>query len=87
MPDATTSCVELTCLQGLADGWKGRGRRQTNGEPPVARRLLLAHLTVQSDRLNKAMVWIAWMHEPSILRGSRSWRQGAANDGGTSAEK
>ena len=62
MPEATTSRVELTCLQGLADLERLEGpwlSTMTTGDPePVATalRLLLAHLTVQSDRLNKAMV-------------------------------
>ena len=54
--------VEMTCLQGLADLERLEGlwvETMTTGDPePVATalRLLLAHLTVQSDRLNKAMV-------------------------------
>ena len=54
--------VEMTCLQGLADLERLEGpwlSTMTTGEPePIATalRLLLAHLTVQSDRLNKAMV-------------------------------
>ena len=62
MPEATTSRVELTCLQGLADLERLEGpwaQTMTTGDPePVATalRLPLAHLTVQSDRLNKAMV-------------------------------
>ena len=62
MPEATTSRVELTCLQGLADLERLEGpwaQTMTTRDPePVATalRLPLAHLTVQSDRLNKAMV-------------------------------
>ena len=62
MPESTTSCVGLTCLHGLADLERLEGpwvETMASGktEPAAtALRLLLAHLTVQSDRLNKAMV-------------------------------
>ena len=62
MPGTATTNVEMTCLQGLADLERLEGpwaQTMTNGKAePIATalRLLLAHLTVQSDRLNKAMV-------------------------------
>ena len=69
------------------------GADQTNGEPePVATalRLLLAHLTVQSDRLNMAMVLdrlVVWDRAAAYEAAGHGSRQGAANDGSTSAEK
>ena len=54
--------VEMTCLQGLADLERLEGpwlETMASGEPETVAtvlRLLLAHMRVQSDRLNKAMV-------------------------------
>ena len=62
MAGAVTSAVELTCLQGLADLERIEGALLgvlTQPDPESAAtmlRLMLAHLMVQSDRLNKAMV-------------------------------
>ena len=62
MPEATTSRVELTCLQGLADLERLEGPwldGLATGDPEVAAttvRLLLAHLTWNSKRLLGAMV-------------------------------
>ena len=62
MPEATTSRVEMTCLQGLADLERLEGPwldGLATGDPEVAAttvRLLLAHLTWNSKRLLGAMV-------------------------------
>ena len=62
MPEATTSHVELTCLQGLADLERLEGPwldGLATGDPEVAAttvRLLLAHLTWTSKQLLGAMV-------------------------------
>ena len=62
MPEATTSHVELTCLQGLADLERLEGpwlEEMQGGDPEVAAttvRLLMAHLTWNSKRLLGAMV-------------------------------
>ena len=65
MPGTAMTNVEMTCLQGLADLERLERleglwvETVTTGDPEsvaTALRLLLAHLTVQSDRLNKAMV-------------------------------
>ena len=58
--------VEMTCLQGLADLERLEGpwlETMANGEADqvaTVLRLLLAHLKVCSDRLNKAMVLDGW---------------------------
>ena len=62
MPEATTSHVELTFLQGLADLERLEGpwlEEMQGGDPEVAAttvRLLMAHLTWNSKRLLGAMV-------------------------------
>ena len=62
MPEATTSAVEMTCLQGMADLERLEGPwldGMATGDPEttgVAMRLLLAHLTWNSKRLLGAMV-------------------------------
>ena len=62
MPGTTTSHVELTCLQGLADleRLKGPWLEELQGGDPetvaITLRLLLAHLTWTSKRLMGAMV-------------------------------
>ena len=62
MPEATTSAVEMTCLQGMADLERLEGPwldGMATGAPEttaVMMRLLLAHLTWNSKRLLGAMV-------------------------------
>ena len=62
MPEATTSAVEMTCLQGMADLERLEGPwldGMATGDPEttgVVMRLLLAHLTWNSKRLLGAMV-------------------------------
>ena len=62
MPEATTSAVEMTCLQGMADLERLEGPwldGMATGDPEttgVVMRLLLAHLTWNSKRLLRAMV-------------------------------
>ena len=62
MPEATTSAVEMTCLQGTADLERLEGPwldGMATGDPEttgVVMRLLLAHLTWNSKRLLGAMV-------------------------------
>ncbi|WP_037990512.1 hypothetical protein [Synechococcus sp. CC9616] len=62
MPEATTSAVEMTCLQGMADLERMEGpwlESIADGEPEVSAitlRLLLAHMTTTSHRLMSAMV-------------------------------
>ena len=62
MPGTTTSHVELTCLQGLADLERLEGPwldGLATGDPEVAAttvRLLMAHLAWNSKRLLGAMV-------------------------------
>ena len=62
MPKITTTCVEMTCLQGLADLERIEGpwvETIAAGEPEgaaVILRLLLAHMASTSKRLLGAMV-------------------------------
>ena len=62
MPEATTSAVEMTCLQGMADLERLEGPwldGMATGDPEttgVVMRLLLAHLAWNSKRLLGAMV-------------------------------
>ena len=62
MPKITTTCVEMTCLQGLADLERIEGpwvETIAAGEPEgvaVILRLLLAHMASTSKRLLSAMV-------------------------------
>ena len=62
MPEAITTNVEMTCLQGMADLERLEGPwldGMTTGDPEttgVAMRLLLAHLNWNSKRLLGAMV-------------------------------
>ena len=62
MPEATTSAVEMTCLQGMADleGLEGLWLEEMAGGYPervaITLRLLLAHMDSMSKRLNGAMV-------------------------------
>ena len=62
MPEATTSAVEMTCLQEMADLERLEGPwldGMATGAPEttaVMMRLLLAHLTWNSKRLLGAMV-------------------------------
>ena len=62
MPEATTSRVELTCLQGLADLERLEGpwlEELHNGDPEtvaITLRLLMAHMASTSKRLMGAMV-------------------------------
>ena len=62
MPEATTSHVELTCLQGLADleRLEGPWLEEIQADDPetvaITLRLLMAHMTTTSKRLVGAMV-------------------------------
>ena len=62
MPEATTSHVELTCLQGLADlerlqgPWLEEMRGGDSVTVAITLRLLLAHMALNSKRLLGAMV-------------------------------
>ena len=62
IPGTAMPHVEMTCLQGLADLERLEGpwlETMASGEPETVAtvlRLLLAHMRVQSDRLNKAMM-------------------------------
>ena len=62
MPKITTTCVEMTCLQGLADlerlevPWVERIASGDPGGAAVILRLLLAHMASTSKRLLGAMV-------------------------------
>ncbi|KZR82588.1 hypothetical protein MITS9509_03416 [Synechococcus sp. MIT S9509] len=62
MPKITTTCVEMTCLQGLADleRIEGPWLELIAGDDPegvaVILRLLLAHMASTSKRLLGAMV-------------------------------
>ena len=62
MPEATTSHVELTCLQGLAELERLEGpwlEEMTMGDPEtvaITLRLLMAHMASMSKRLMGAMV-------------------------------
>ena len=62
MPKITTTCVEMTCLQGLADLERLEGpwvEQIAGGDPEgvaVILRLLLAHMASTSKRLLGAMV-------------------------------
>tara|TARA_B100000674_G_scaffold458606_1_gene435018 strand:- start:98 stop:415 length:318 start_codon:yes stop_codon:yes gene_type:complete len=62
MPEATTSHVELTCLQGLADLERLEGpwlEEMRAGDPEtvaITLRLLMAHMASISKRLMGAMV-------------------------------
>ena len=62
MPKITTTCVEMTCLQGLADleRLEGPWVELIAGDDPegvaVILRLLLAHMASTSKRLLGAMV-------------------------------
>ena len=62
MPQATTSHVELTCLQGLADLERLEGpwlEEMQGGDPEtvaITLRLLMAHMASISKRLMGAMV-------------------------------
>ena len=62
MPEATTSHVELTCLQGLADLERLEGpwlEEMQGGDPEtvaITLRLLMAHMATMSKRLMGAMV-------------------------------
>ena len=62
MPEATTSHVELTCLQGLADLERLEGpwlEELQGGDPEtvaITLRLLMAHMASMSKRLMGAMV-------------------------------
>ena len=62
MPEATTSHVELTCLQGLAELERLEGpwlEEMTMGDPEtvaITLRLLMAHLASMNKRLLGAMV-------------------------------
>ena len=62
MPEATTSHVELTCLQGLADLERLEGpwlEEMQGGDPEtvaITLRLLMAHMASMSKRLMGAMV-------------------------------
>nr|WP_115095291.1 hypothetical protein [Synechococcus sp. UW106] len=62
MPEATTSDVELTCLQGLADLERLEGswlEEMQAGDPEtvaITLRLLMAHMASMSKRLMGAMV-------------------------------
>ena len=62
MPEATTSHVEMTCLQGLAELERLEGpwlEEMASGYPKsvsITLRLLLAHMASMSKRLNGAMV-------------------------------
>ena len=62
MPKITTTCVEMTCLQGLADLERLEGPWMeliVGGDPEgvaVILRLLLAHMASTSKRLLGAMV-------------------------------
>ena len=62
MPEATTSHVELTCLQGLAELERLEGpwlEEMAIGDPETVAinlRLLMAHMVSISKRLNSAMV-------------------------------
>ena len=66
MPGTAMPHVEMTCLQGLSDLERLEGvwlETMASGEPETVAtvlRLLLAHMRVQSDRLNKAMVLDRW---------------------------
>lgn len=55
-PETATPHVERTCLQGLADFERLETMVGDDAEHvAIVLRLLLAHLKVLSDRLNKAM--------------------------------
>ena len=62
MPKITTTCVEMTCLQGLADLERIEGpflNALTASDPEgaaVMLRLLLAHMASTSKRVMLAMV-------------------------------
>ena len=62
MPEATTSHVEMTCLQGLAELERLEGpwlEEMASGYPEsvsITLRLLLAHMASMSKRLMGAMV-------------------------------
>ena len=62
MVPAQIPCVEMVALMALSDleqlegPWMELMQSKDPESVAVAFRLVLAHLTVQSDRLNKAMV-------------------------------
>ncbi|QNI56805.1 hypothetical protein SynBIOSE41_04354 [Synechococcus sp. BIOS-E4-1] len=70
MPKITTTCVEMTCLQGLADLERLEGpwvERIAGGDPEgamVILRLLLAHMASTSKRLWERCCSIGWMLKP-----------------------
>ena len=87
MPEATTSAVEMTCLQGLADLEQLEGPwldGMVTGDPEVTAttmRLLLTHLTWNSKRLLGAMVLDRLDSEEGATAYeavSHQWLQGAA---------
>ena len=88
--------VEMTCLQGLADlerlegPWLDALATGDTGLAATTARLLLAHMTWTSKRLLGAMVLDrldAWDRAAAEEAAGHGSRQGAANDGSTSAEK
>ena len=87
MPEATTSAVEMTCLQGLAElkRLEGPWLREMAGCHPesvaITLRLLLAHMASMSKRLNGAMVLDRMDSEEGATAYeavSHQWLQGAA---------
>ena len=61
MPEATTSAVEMTCLQGMAEMERLEGpwlEEMAGGHPEsvsITLRLLMAHMLSMGKRLNGAM--------------------------------